>query len=145
MSDATNKTLQLLISQLPAILTAVGVIIGILVSIRNGKKTDNAATTAAVAAGHAETAATTAAVAARDASVAIAQIDDVHKVTQAIEKQNVTIADQTNGHLSRLTTANDEMRSTITTLTRVIEKLEADALKAAAARRALDPTFTEPA
>jgi len=102
-----------LINNLPAILTAIFAFAGAWIAIRNGKKTDRVGEQATEAAGKAQ-------VAAVKADEAVSKAAEVHETTK-------TIATQTNGHLTQLTTELarrqniiDGLQATIITLTGVL-------------------------
>jgi hypothetical protein len=120
-----------LIEHLPAILTAGGVVLGVVFAWRNGKKTDRVEVKADVAAEKATTAATA--------------VAEVHEATKAI-------ASQTNGHLTRLadelarlTAMNEGLQATIVTLTSIIASHAAPATVIAGPPRQVRKTDLESA
>jgi len=86
----------------------------------NGRKVDQAASSASAAAVKAETA-------AAHASTTAAKVDEVRMATQEISSQSDKIAAQTNGHLTKLTNEvnqlmarNEGLEKTVTTLVNIL-------------------------
>jgi len=109
-----------LINQLPAILTACAALAAALFSLRNGRKTDKVEAKTDAIGVKADAAAVSAEVAAGKAADAAVKAQEVHETTKAI-------AEQTNGHLTRLTDdvkrltlINEGLQATVVTLTGVL-------------------------
>lgn len=116
-TPVAETTLQTLIKELPQILGAIGILIGILITWSNNKKVTRIETKTDDAALKAEAVTT-------ETKAAVKQVGEVHEATRQI-------AEQTNGHLGRLEAelkaSRDLIQQSQTTINRLAELLQASA------------------